>query len=111
MVPLLDFEPCDYITPLLHLLIGIVNKGWCSLGHFLDEFVENVSDTEAEIKDNILKLKEELHHLIEEIDIHTVNKNIALSEKSTETEAKEIGSIASAALTSLNKTKKMLQWS
>ena len=106
MVPLLDFEPCDYITPLLHLLIGIVNKGWCSLGHFLDEFVENVSDTEAEIKDNILKLKEELHHLIEEIDIHTVNKNIALSEKSTETEAKEIGSIASAALTSLNKTKK-----
>lgn len=33
MPPLLDFEPSDYMTPLLHLLIGIVNKGRSSMGH------------------------------------------------------------------------------
>ena len=105
MSPLLDFEPFDYITPLLHLLIGIVNKGWTSMGHFLDEFVENVSDYEAEIKDTILILEEELKELAEEIDIHTVNRNIALAEDSNENETRDIELHASATLKLLSKSK------
>ena len=57
MPPIFDIEPQDYIIPILHLLIGIVNKGWTSFVHFLDEFVENVSKVEAELKDKNTKLK------------------------------------------------------
>ena len=49
MNPLFDMEPCYYIVPLLHLQIGIVNKLWSSLLHYLDEFVEQVSEIEAQI--------------------------------------------------------------
>ena len=34
MHPLLDIEPRDYIVPLLHLMIGIVNKTWMSFLFF-----------------------------------------------------------------------------
>ena len=43
MKPLLDIDPKYYIDPLLHLLIGIVNKLWSSLLHFLDKFVEKIT--------------------------------------------------------------------
>ena len=51
MYPLLNIEPTDYIVPLLHLLIGIVNKAWISFSFFLDEFVENIGETESNLKD------------------------------------------------------------
>ena len=55
MPPLFDCHPQDYIVPVLHLMIGITNKGWTSLLHFLDEFVENVSIEECEMRDKNLK--------------------------------------------------------
>ena len=53
MHPFLNFKPSDYIIPLLHLLIGIVNKSWSLLLFFLNEFVEEISDLEAELKDEM----------------------------------------------------------
>ena len=55
-------EPHDYIVPLLHLLIGLVNKVWTSLLQFLYEFVENVSEAEVVLKDSIVDLNKELHY-------------------------------------------------
>ena len=78
MPPIFDIEPQDYIIPILHLLIGIVNKGWTSLGHFLDEFVENVSKVEAELKDKKHEIENELSYLDDEVDIYTVSKTMAL---------------------------------
>ena len=69
MPPLFDINPQDYIVPILHLLIGIVNKGWTSLWHFLDEFVEDVSKTEADLKDRKHEIENELSYLDEKIDI------------------------------------------
>ena len=89
MLPLLEFEPSDYITPLLHLLIGIVNKGWDSLCHFLDEFVEHVSQIEASLKDSICEIEKAKIELDNEIDIHTVNRDVASLERQTESEANE----------------------
>ena len=34
MHPLLEVEPDFYIVPILHLLIGLVNKEWRSMLHF-----------------------------------------------------------------------------
>ena len=107
MKPLLEFEPEDYITPLLHLLIGIVNKGWSSLCHFLDEFVENVSDVETSLKDDILELDTKIDLLKDKIDIHTVNRNVALAEKENEDEeAKEMYEISKTRLKDLTNSKK-----
>ena len=43
----LKIDPSNYIIPLLHFIIGIVNKAWTSLLLFFDEFVENISSHEA----------------------------------------------------------------
>ena len=48
MRPLLEVEPQFYIVPILHLLIGLVNKEWNTMLNFFDEFVENVSVQEAD---------------------------------------------------------------
>ena len=73
MPPQLNIEPCDYIVPILHLMIGLVNKAWISLIHFFDEFVENISDYEATLKDEMLLLNIEIEEIKEESDIFTVN--------------------------------------
>ena len=78
MPPLLTNQPIDYVVPLLHLEIGLVNKGWTSFCHFLDEFVENVSIHEAKLKDEKIELENAITYLNDEIDINTVNKNMAL---------------------------------
>ena len=63
----LKLTPQYYIIPLLHLLIGIVNKGWSSMCVFFNKFVETISDTKASLKDKILLLETELQHLNGEI--------------------------------------------
>ena len=94
MKPLFNIEPKDYIVPILHLLIGIVNKGWTSMGHFLDEFVEQISEHEAKLKDEKMVLDATIEDMNQEIDIHTVSKNMALLEMTNEDgnqeEAKDI---------------------
>ena len=80
MHPVLEVEPCDYIVPVLHLLIGLVNKIWTTLLHFLDEFVENVSEYEANLKDKLSECNEKIVYISEEIVILTANKHIACEE-------------------------------
>ena len=57
MTPQLNVEPSAYIVPLLHLLIGMVNKAWVCLVFFFDKFVENITKLETEIKDQIQECK------------------------------------------------------
>ena len=90
MNPLLNIEPTDYIVPLLHLLIGIVNKAWISFLFFLDEFVENIGETESNLKDRLHEIQKSLKYINEEMELHTVNKNMALMEKRTDAEAQEL---------------------
>ena len=80
MYPQLNIEPKNYIAPLLHLLIGLVNKAWSSLLFFIDEFVEQVSATEAAVKDKVKQCKELLAFYNEETDICVVHKNMAYAE-------------------------------
>ena len=82
MPPQLNVEPKRYIVPLLHLLIGLVNKAWSSMLLFFDKFVEKVSAREATIKDNIINCETYLAYVNEEIDIMKVNKNMAYLELS-----------------------------
>ena len=90
MLPQLDVEPSMYIVPILHLLIGLINKVWTSLGHFLDDFVETITREEATIKEECQKLKEELEIIKEEIEVHTTNKHVASAEIDFSHEAKEV---------------------
>ena len=80
MAPLFQIEPKFYIVPLLHLLIGVVNKLWSSLLLFLDEFVELVSLRECLLKSNIEEGKEDLKVLHDNLDVLTVNKHMACEE-------------------------------
>ena len=77
MPPILHFEPADYIVPLLHLLIGIFNKAWISMLFFLKEFVENVSDYEANMKDKLHDIEKDIYNINDKIDLHTVNMNMS----------------------------------
>ena len=80
MNPLFDIDPCYYIVPLLHLQIGIVNKLWSSLLHYLDEFVEQVSEIEATLKVNIENMIANIASVNETIEILTVNRLLACEE-------------------------------
>ena len=61
MHPLLEVEPDFYIVPILHLLIGLVNKEWRTMLHFFDEFVKQVSDIELQLKERKIELEGELN--------------------------------------------------
>ena len=110
MQPLLNIEPKHYIVPILHLLIGLVNKAWTSMGHFLDEFVENISLDEAKIKDEKIEIENVIAYLNDEIDIYTVTKIIALEEAGetdmNNSEAKELYKDSLSILKTLSGQKK-----
>ena len=80
MYPLFNVEPEYYIIPLLHLLIGVVNKLWTSLLFFLDEFVERITLRESDLKMKVEQCKADLRELDDEFDILTVNKQMACEE-------------------------------
>ena len=107
MPPQLNIEPCDYIVPILHLMIGLVNKAWISLIHFFDEFVENISDYEATLKDEMLLLNIEIEEIKEESDILTVNRDIAYLERDETEEARETYICSRDKLKLLQNTKKL----
>ena len=77
MPPLLMIEPSMYVVPILHLLIGLVNKVWSSMILFLDKFVESIGTLEAKLKENVEYHEEAIEDIIDKIEIQTVNKNLA----------------------------------
>ena len=77
MHPLINIDPQQYIIPILHLLIGIVNKAWRSLNSFFDEFIDNVSADELKLKEDIRSYESSIHSIEEEIELLTLQKNIA----------------------------------
>ena len=90
MKPLLDIEPKNYIVPLLHLMIGIVNKASDSFLYFLDEFIENMGEIEAGLKDKLSDIENKINEIVDKIDVHTVNRNVSLMEMQSYPEAKEM---------------------
>ena len=55
-------------------MIGLVNKVWSCFGHFLDEFVKDIGEVEADCKDKVIKHTVIIENIADEFDIHTVNK-------------------------------------
>ena len=106
MRPLLDVEPHYYIVPILHLLIGIVNKEWITMLNFFDEFVENVSDEEADLKDKKLIIETKLQELGEELEILTVNKDVSCMEMAVSKDATEIYNASVKRIKAINIQKK-----
>ena len=106
MSPQLQVEPAMYIVPLLHLLIGLVNKLWSSMCHFLDEFVETIGQKEAGLKEKCEEYGLLIECINEEIEIHTVNKNIASAEIKSNPEAKEIYLVSCEMIRKLEDEKK-----
>ena len=80
MPPQLHIEPSQYVVPLLHLLIDLVNKAWSSMLLFFDEFIEDVSPREAKIKEDIKEIQHILSYYECKTEILTVNKNMAYEE-------------------------------
>ena len=64
MPPQLKIEPSMYITPLLHLMIGLEDKVWFSLSLFIDKFIESIGKEEAKLEDEC----EKYCNKIEDID-------------------------------------------
>ena len=91
-------------------MIGIVNKGWIALIHFLDEFVENVSVQESKTKAKINNHVMAIASIQDEIDIESVNKNMALIESNGDKsgEANEIYQYTKEQIIELNKEKRNL---
>ena len=108
MKPLFNIEPEFYIVPLLHLLIGIVNKLWSSFILFLDEFVEKTTLIETNLKISIDQCKIELNEMNCTIEILTVHKQMACVDyaDSHSTESKEIIDSCRVELKTYNERKK-----
>ena len=113
MTPQLDIEPQNYIVPLLHLMIGLVNKAWASLILFFDEFVEVISDKEAELKDHIRDCEKINKEFENELEILVVNKNMAYAELSqTKSNRESLKSLITETNTSIRQytDKKRRRW-
>ena len=108
MNPQILVEPAMYIVPILHLLIGIVNKIWLSMCYFLDKFVELVTSTEADLKEKCQLYEQVINDIKDEIDIHTVNKNYACAEANTDPDAKKLYQESCENLKSLEADQKIL---
>ena len=80
MHPLIEIDPNRYIVPLLHLEIGIVNKLWSSMLHFFDEFVENITELESTLRNEIQECKDQINTHSEEMEVLTVNRLMACEE-------------------------------
>ena len=77
----------NFIVPLLHLLIGLVNKVWTSLCDVLDELVDTLSDIERKLRDeNVTKqsVTNELTERIEIIKIHNMIISLELNKNNTD---------------------------
>lgn len=106
MIPQLMVKLSMYIIPILHLMIGLLNKVWASFCLFLDEFVETIGAIEAELRESVKYHEELLKDLIDKSDVHTVNKNIASAEIDLNPEVKEIFNMSLQKLKNLDKERK-----
>ena len=106
MHPLLEVEPQFYIVPILHLLIGLVNKQWTTMLHFFDEFVEQVSELELQLKEKKLELEGELSEFNNSLELLTVNKDMALIEMENSEDAREIYELSVIEIKKITEKKK-----
>ena len=106
MPPLLEVDPHFYMVPILHLLIGLVNKEWITMLRFFDEFVENVSEKEADLKVKRDELKMKIDEIDTDLEILTVDKDESLIEMDASKEAKEIYDFSVQRIKSLTIEKK-----
>ena len=73
---------------------------------FLDEFVEIISEEEANLKDTYKEYEAIIEEINEKIDLHTIHKNIASIEMNSNSGAKEIFRISFETLRELENKKK-----
>ena len=59
-------EPLRFIAPLLHLQIGLLNKGWSCFKHFIDQEVELLPVEEVDLKTNVMKTSDEIEKITTE---------------------------------------------
>ena len=73
---------------------------------FLEEFIENVSDYEANMKDKLHDIEKDIYNINDKIYLHTVNMNMSLAEKKDDDEALSIYQFSKHELKQLNERKK-----
>ena len=64
MKPLYNIEPLSYISPILHIQMGLVNLALKQLSKFIDLYVENVSEEERAIRVRVTNSESVLNSLL-----------------------------------------------
>ena len=76
-MPQWRIEPRRLIVPLLHLEIGLLNKAWTSLNRYLDIHVENLSEKEMKLRQDLNDKDDTITDIEETIQLTMVQKQAA----------------------------------
>jgi hypothetical protein len=74
--------PQNFVPPLLHLEIGMVNQAWDNFEDWVDEYVEVVPPAEKAARQELLNARQNLDLAMEEKKESDIIANIDLREKS-----------------------------
>ena len=64
MEPFYNIEPLSYISPILHIQMGLVNLALEQLSKFIDASVENVSEEERAIRVSVTNSESNLNTVL-----------------------------------------------
>ena len=73
-MPQWRIEPRRLIVPLLHLEIGLLNKAWTCLNNYLDLNVENISEKEMKLRQDLNEKNDSITDVEETIQLTMVQK-------------------------------------
>ena len=79
-----SLTPQDFVPPLLHMEIGMVNQVWDHLEQWIDNVVEMVPPHEQEARKKLKEVAEQLAIALSEREEKEKNNNIEKREKSAE---------------------------
>ena len=79
-----SLTPQDFVPPLLHMEIGMVNHAWDDFEQWIDDVVEMVPPHEQDARKEVIKAKEDLQIALSQREEDDKTMNIEIREKSAE---------------------------
>jgi hypothetical protein len=76
-----SLTPLDFVPPLLHMEIGMVNQAWESFQKWMDDYVEKIPVDEKIARDSVAKAKEMVEEKAREKDQTSKNLSIEVRGK------------------------------